>query len=83
MAEALGGGLHRLAVLGRLPDLLLDRDGRVQQVHVPELEAEELAGAEPCRSAQRELSEAPEGREGVEDGGGGGGSDVDQFRVGV
>ncbi|MFJ4778629.1 hypothetical protein [Streptomyces sp. NPDC088762] len=40
-------------MLGGLLDLLLDRDGRVQQVHVPELEAEELAGAEPGGRAEQ------------------------------
>ncbi|MFI5753622.1 hypothetical protein [Streptomyces sp. NPDC051569] len=39
---------------GGLLDLLLDRDGGVQQVHVPKLEAEELARAEPCASAQQD-----------------------------
>ncbi|MBM7090817.1 hypothetical protein ABZ606_07395 [Streptomyces sp. NPDC012461] len=40
-------------MLGGLLDLLLDRDGRVQQVYVPELETEQLAGAEPGGSAEQ------------------------------
>ncbi|MEU2424438.1 hypothetical protein ABZ619_26055 [Streptomyces sp. NPDC007851] len=40
-------------MLGGLLDLLFDRDGRVQQVHVPELEAEELAWAEPGGRAEQ------------------------------
>jgi hypothetical protein len=40
-------------MLGGLLDLLLDRDGRVQQVEVADLEAEELAGAEPGGRAEQ------------------------------
>jgi hypothetical protein len=38
-------GTRRHRASRRLLDLLLDRDGCVQQVYVPELEPEELAGA--------------------------------------
>ncbi|MEV7390071.1 hypothetical protein [Streptomyces sp. NPDC091215] len=48
-------------MLGGLLDLLLDRDGRVQQVHVPELEAEELAGAETGGRAEQHEALVPGG----------------------
>lgn len=48
-------------MLGSLLDLLLDKDGRVQQVHVPELEAEQLAGAEPGGRAEQPEALVPGG----------------------
>ncbi|MFJ6505218.1 hypothetical protein [Streptomyces sp. NPDC091879] len=41
-------------MLGGLLDLLLDRDGRVQDIRVPKLQAEELAGAAPRACAQQD-----------------------------